>query len=64
MGYTGYQVAYAAIGMYGIFNLKQCESLNICSVHTPGKVTPLFKEGRHLTIITNLINLWPSIKRE
>ena len=24
LSYTGYQVAYAVIGMYAMFNLKQC----------------------------------------
>ena len=25
-----------------------------------GKVTPLFKEGKHVTVMKKLINLWPS----
>ena len=34
LSYTGYQVAYAVIGMFGIFNLKQCKVFSICSVLT------------------------------
>ena len=34
LSYTGYQVAYAVIGMCGIFSLKQCKSFSICSVLT------------------------------
>ena len=29
-----------------------------------GKVKPLFKEGKHVTVMIKLINLWPSIKHK
>ena len=28
------------------------------------KVKPLFKEGKHVTVLIKLINLWPSIKHK
>ena len=33
-------------------------------INVTGIVTPLFKEGKHVTVMKKLINLWPSIKHK